>query len=227
MNRKLISVIMSVYNNSKEVSHAIRSIENQNLENYEFLIMNDGSTDNTLQKLIEHKSQNKKIIIIDNKINIGLTKSLNKLISLTNGYYIARQDADDYSFPNRLNSQLKFIEENNLDGCTTRALIKHTLNVKPNLSYYLPNKIIMKLKNPFIHGSLLVKKNAINEIGNYNESFYYAQDYKLFRDLIDNNKKIKILKKPYYVLNTQNNISTKFKDQQNYYANCVKKGLNP
>lgn len=227
MKHKLISVIMSVYNNSNEISHAIRSIENQNLENYEFLIMNDGSTDNSLEKLIKHENQNNKIRIVENKQNIGLTKSLNKLIKLANGDYIARQDADDFSFPNRLNSQLEFLEEKKLDGCTTRAIIKNTLNIKPNLSYFLPNKIIMKLKNPFIHGSLLIKKEAITDVGNYNENFYYAQDYKLFRDLIDNNKKIRILKKPYYVLNTQNNISTKFKEQQDYYAKCVKKGLNP
>ncbi len=227
MKSDLISIIMSVYNNAKEVGHAIESVVNQSYQNFEFLIVDDNSTDNTLEILKKYESCNSNIKVYSNKQNIGLTKSLNNLIRESGGDFIARQDADDFSFPERLAKQLEFIHKYNLDGCTTRALIKYKSKVKPNLSYYLPNKIIMKLKNPFIHGSLLVKRNSLEEVGYYDEAFYYAQDYKLFHDLLNINKNIRIIKDPLYVLNTQNNISTNFQKEQEYFANCVKKGIVP
>ena len=85
----------------------------------------------------------------------------------------------------------------------------------------------MKVKNPFIHGSLLIKKEALNLVNNYDERFYYAQDYKLMRDLIDNNLKVKIMSEALYSLNMQNNISSNKRTEQEFFANCVKKNLNP
>jgi hypothetical protein len=97
----------------------------------------------------------------------------------------------------------------------------------PGKSYYLPKKIVMKKKNPFIHGTLLIKSSVINEVGLYNEKFYYSQDYKLMSDLLKNNYKLKIMKEPLYHLNMEGNISIKYKKEQEYYANCVKKDINP
>ena len=94
-------------------------------------------------------------------------------------------------------------------------------------SRLVPNKLLLKFKNPFIHGSLLIRKEIMNEINNYNEDFYYAQDYKLFTDLIKIGYKIKILNKILYSLNTVDNISTLNKDQQDYFANCVRKNIKP
>ena len=85
----------------------------------------------------------------------------------------------------------------------------------------------MKIKNPFIHGSLMIKKSVLYDLGKYNEKFYYAQDYKLMSDLVKKNYKTKIIKEPLYVLNQKNNISTNFKNSQEYFANCVKKNIDP
>ena len=93
------------------------------------------------------------------------------------------------------------------------------------ISHYLPQKIIIKRKNPFIHGTLLIRKSLIEEMGLYDENFYYSQDYKLFYDLIKKGNKVGVLKKPLYKLNTKNNISSKRKAILAYYANCVKKIL--
>ena len=97
----------------------------------------------------------------------------------------------------------------------------------PNKSYFIPKKIVMNLKNPFVHGSMMLFKNEVIELGGYDERFYYAQDFKLMTDLMLLNKKISILKEPLYVLNLKNNISTNFKSEQNYYAKCVKKRQIP
>ena len=73
----------------------------------------------------------------------------------------------------------------------------------------------------------MLSRNSLESIGGYNEKFYYAQDYKLLSDLLSKNFKLKILKEEQYILNLSDNISTKFKDKQKYYADCVRKGINP
>jgi hypothetical protein len=97
----------------------------------------------------------------------------------------------------------------------------------PGLTHYLPCKMTIKYKNPFIHGSLMIKKSTINDIGNYDEAFYFAQDFKLFSDLLEANCKFKIINNPLYSLNMEDNISTKFKDEQKHYADCVRKKIKP
>tara|TARA_X000000368_G_scaffold175445_1_gene138356 strand:+ start:11324 stop:12010 length:687 start_codon:yes stop_codon:yes gene_type:complete len=223
----MISVIMSAYNDENSVKLAIDSILNQNYQDFEFLIMDDFSTDNTFEICKDYSKLDERIIVYRNDTNLGLTKSLNKLLEFAKRDYIARQDSDDISLSERFNKQINFISENRLDGSTTRAIVKNSLKVTPNKSFYFPKKLIMKIKNPFIHGSLMLSRNSLESIGGYNEKFYYAQDYKLLSDLLSKNFKLKILKEEQYILNLSDNISTKFKDKQKYYADCVRKGINP
>ena len=152
---------------------------------------------------------------------------INKLISLTEGEFIARQDADDLSRKYRLEKQMKHLLDNNLDACTTRAEILNSSKKIPGFSYYLPAKIVIKYKNPYIHGTLLIRKNVLEEMNYYDDSFYYAQDYKLISDLIKKQKKIEIMPDDLYILNMSNNISTLKKDEQQYFAKCVRKNISP
>ena len=89
-----ISIITSVYNNKETIKDAIESVLNQTYKNIEFIIVNDGSMDKSLEIINKYMIQDKRIVLIDHQ-NIGLTKSLNKAIKIANGKYIARQDADD------------------------------------------------------------------------------------------------------------------------------------
>ena len=227
MDDKLVSVIMSVYNSKDSISNSVESILNQTYEKIEFLIMDDNSNDGTFDILKEYEKKDKRIKLSRNRKNIGLTKSLNLLIAKANGNYIARQDADDVSDKHRIESQIMYLKKYNLDACTTRAYIKNTTKVIPNFSYYLPQKLVVKIKNPFIHGTLLISKSVLNRIGNYNENFLYAQDYKLFTDLLKNDYKIGTIKKSLYCLNMTENISNIKKNEQKYFADCVRKGISP
>ena len=119
------------------------------------------------------------------------------------------------------------LNSSNLDACSTRAKVIDSNRVIPNLSFFLPLKLTIKYKNPFIHGSLLIKSEILKKLNNYDENFYYAQDYKLMKDLLINGYKLGIMKQPLYYLNMDNNISTNFSEEQNYYANCVRKNLIP
>ena len=85
----------------------------------------------------------------------------------------------------------------------------------------------MLYKNPFIHGTLLINKEVLNRIGNYNENFYFAQDFKLMKDLIDKKYEVGILNKVLYKLNMENNISNLKTDEQQYFADCARKGVLP
>lgn len=222
-----ISVLISVYNDEQRISNAIESILNQTYENFELLIMDDYSNDETYAVCKEFEEKDTRIKLFKNNKNLGLTKSLNLLIEKSNHPIIARQDSDDISFPDRLNQQLNFMNSNNLDACTTIAYTNTLKRRRPFLSQYLPQKFVMKYKNPFVHGTLVIKKDILSRLGNYNEKFYYSQDYKLITDLINEKFKIKILKRPLYELNVINNISTMNKDEQKYYASCVRKGITP
>ena len=221
----LVSIIMPVFNGGEYLKLAIESILNQTYKNIEFLIMNDGSTDNTEEIVKEFNDE--RIVYFSNKKNIGLTRSLNKLILNSSGTYIARQDADDFSEKIRIENQVDYMSKSKNKICTTRAKIIDSNKKIPGVSFYLPHKIAIKYKNPFIHGSLLIEKKFLESIGGYDERFKYAQDYKLFKDILEKNIKIKSLNKTLYKLNNNNNISSKFFEEQKYYFNCARHNINP
>ena len=225
--KSYVSVIMSSYNSINTIEEAIESIINQTYKNLELLIMDDCSEDGSFEKIDYYKNKYKNIRVFRNKKNLGLTRSLNLLIKNSSGEYIARQDADDLSFKKRIEEQVKEMNKYNLDFSTTRALVKNTGKIIPGISYFLPSKIISKFKNPFIHGTLMVKTSSIIKVGSYNENFYYAQDYKLIADMLDKNYRYKKINKPLYLLNMENNISSNKKEEQDYYATCVKKNSFP
>ena len=208
----MISVIMSIYNNSTTLQDSIDSILDQSFTDFEFLIIDDGSTDNT-QKILDQYRSNKKVRLFKNQKNIGLTKSLNILIDKAKGEYIARHDADDISLKTRLEQQLNFMKKYNLQISTSRAVKSNNKKLIPGISYYIPNKLVMKYKNPFIHGTLLIDTEILKRF-RYDEEYYFSQDYELFTRLIKDYK-IMTINKGLYILNVENNISNKYKYEQN------------
>ena len=226
MSSQLVTVIMSVYNNEATVNTAIESILGQSYKNIELIITDDCSSDNSLS-IIKKYLDKKNVKLIENSENRGLTKSLNSMIKIAQGKFIARQDADDISLYNRIQVQVDLINKFNLDFVSSRAISLQTKKYIPNISFNLPYKFLIRYKNPFIHGTLIIKKNVLLELGNYDERFKYAQDYKLMIDALDKQYKYKVLRKPYYLLNTRNNISNLFRDEQKYFADCARNRLNP
>ena len=179
-----ISVIMPVFNAELFLKKSIDSILNQTIDNFEFIIINDGSTDNTLNII---KSYNdKRIKIINNRINIGISGSLNKGKALAAGEYIARQDADDISEPNRFLLQLKYLDENNLDLVDTNIVfIDQEDNYIQDYTsrFYAPNETLSHLFFYEInHATILCKRKFLE----FNEIDYQsrpAEDYDFFLNL--------------------------------------------
>ena len=227
MNKNLISVLLPVFNAEKDINVAIQSILNQSYKDLELLIIDEGSTDNSYQICMNISEQDNRVKVFRNHNNLGLTKSLNLLINESNGKYLARQDADDWSEETRFEKQLKFMNDENIDVVYARSVRNDTQNIFPRLSYYLPLNFVLRYKNPLIHGTMLAKKNIIEKVGGYDEKFIYSQDYKLAFDLINLGFKLRIMKNVLYKSNFINNISTTKKKEQEYYANCVRKGIIP
>ena len=218
---------MSVFNNELSLKSSIESILNQSYKDFEFLIIDDCSTDNSYNILKDYESKDSRIRIFRNYENIGLTKSLNILIEKSERDFIARQDSDDISHNSRFQKQIKYLTKGRFDFCVSRAKIIQSKKIIPRFSYFFPKKGIIKIKNPFVHGTLIIKKQILIENGCYDENFYYSQDYKLFSDLLKNDVRFKYLKTPLYYLNMEGNISNTYKHEQEYYANCVRKNEKP
>ena len=204
---------MSVYNAENYLKIAIESILNQSYKNFEFIIINDGSNDDSLE-IIKHYMLFDNRIILINQNNKGLTKSLNIGIEKANGEYIARQDADDASMPDRFKLFLKFIENNNVDIYTTPALLidesKDLVKKIPN--YFRRNGFhhaMLNYYNSLIHGTLIIKASLIKSL-KYNEDFEYSQDFELYHRLI---------KAKYNISYDKNNISYKLRVHSNSVSN--------
>ena len=111
-NSPTISVVMPVYNRQKYVAEAIDSILVQTYKDFEFIIVDDCSTDQTLNIILTYKKKDQRIRIIKNNQNLGIAISRNKGIDLAQGKYIAFMDSDDISLPERFEKQIEFMDKN-------------------------------------------------------------------------------------------------------------------
>ena len=182
---------MSVFNGEKFIKEAIDSILTQTYTNFELLIVNDSSTDATLDIITSY--DDKRIVLINNIENLGLTKSLNKGMVLSKGKYIARQDADDISHENRLLKQVTYLESN--PEVTILGTQSHIINKKgeilsPPIGWKRPvNKNSIRwfcmFDSPFYHSSVMMKRDVIQEqFDGYNENYRTSQDFELWSRVV-------------------------------------------
>ena len=189
-----ITVIMSVFNGSEFLAESIQSILDQTFKEFEFIIVDDGSTDNSLDIIRSFESADSRIKVIS-KLNEGLAKSLNTAISISKGEYIARMDADDISYKNRLEKQYEFMQKNksiDLCGCSM-DIIDELGNVTSEKIQASNNHEILKkrfFQSPILHITFFGKKLFFLKNNGYREEFKYAQDYDLVMRGIDAGAKI-------------------------------------
>ena len=175
-----ISVIMSVFNGMPYLSEAVSSILGQSFTDFEFIIVNDASKDNSLKFLKSIKD--KRIKILNNQTNLGLAASLNKALKAANGQYIARMDADDISLTNRLKMQIEFLVTNpKIDICGTWAkLIDENGRTIGEVHKPTHDKEIKKMNKwitGLIHPSWFGKKSVFEDLNGYNPKYDMVEDY--------------------------------------------------
>lgn len=180
-SKPLISVVMSAYNAEDYIADAVSSIISQTFKDFEFIIIDDGSTDKTKQIISRYNDPRIKVISRDNK---GLVYSLNEGIRAANGKYIARQDADDISLPNRLKNEVEVIGKTNAVLVSTAfTMFDKDPNQFVGLQCLINNNKVLKremyVQNPFAHGATMFKKSAAIKAGLYID-VGPAEDYDLW-----------------------------------------------
>ena len=182
----LVTVLMAVHNGALYIDDAVESILRQTFTNLEFLIVDDGSTDDTPRRLASFGDQ--RIRVVRNETNFGLTRSLNRGLALARGALIARQDVDDVSHPDRLRAQVGFLEREpdvvvlgtQARYIDSRGRSKHVAPW-PKSTSPLGIRWQLMFDGPFIHTSVMFRKVVIwNELGGYDESFTTSQDFELW-----------------------------------------------
>lgn len=184
-----VTVLMSVYNGDRYLLESIESILNQTFRDFELLIINDGSTDKTREIILSLNDP--RIRLVDNEQNIGLTQSLNKGLRLAKGDFVARQDADDLSVPERLQQQVDFLDQHPEVALLGTWHQEVDVNGNPTGVWDLPSSWIdlrwaILFYTPFVHSSIMMRKDLVlSKVGFYNEVLSYSQDYELWSRITD------------------------------------------
>ncbi len=188
-----VSVLMAVYNGETYLDKAIISILQQSYEDFEFLIIDDASTDKTIEILRSYSDP--RITVVRNETNFGLTKSLNIGLKLAKGKYIARQDCDDISYKLRLERQVQFLDLNPeviLVGAQSRIIDSDGKPLRSGAEEKETSKLSviwqLMFDSPFIHSTVMFRKDIVHEkYGGYDEQFRTSQDFVLWSKLSKEN----------------------------------------
>jgi glycosyltransferase involved in cell wall biosynthesis len=186
-NNPQITVLMPVYNAALYIAQAITSVLQQTFTDFELLIVNDGSTDNTLAVI---DSFNDSRIVVINQPNGGVACALNTGLIYARAPYIARFDADDICYPKRLETQYDFMVSNPEYDILGSAVDYMDMDGQHVFNYQPPaysNEQIQQLSYtvcPFIHSSVFYKKDVIKSFGGYDKSAYSFEDHLLWRNIL-------------------------------------------
>jgi len=182
-----ISVIMSVYNEELYLREAVKSILEQTFSDFEFIIVNDGSTDNT-QRILDGYTD-PRIVRLNNEMNIGLVKSLNRGLKVARGEFVARMDADDVSQPRRFEKQVKYLESHLTIGVLGTQM-EQIDGIGRSMAPFQPpgshNMIAWKMlfECSIAHATVMMRRALVDEVGGYDTSFIHIEDAELWSRLI-------------------------------------------
>ncbi len=183
-----VSVVMAVYNGEKYLRQALESILHQTFTDFEFIIVDDGSTDTTPAILDAYRDP--RIVRLRNVRNLGLAGALNRGLEVARGRYIARQDADDLSYPTRLEQEVAFLEAHPQVGLlgTTYDVMDAEGHWVGRVSPPTDNETLQRAlvrHNCFGHGSVMMRREVLCRVGGYAADMPAVQDYELYLRLAE------------------------------------------
>ena len=193
---------MSVYNGEEYLSEAVDSVLNQSFDDFELIVINDCSTDKTGEILEQYAARDARVRVHTNEANLRLPSSLNKAISLAEGKYIARMDADDICLPDRFEKQYAFMEAHSdiaLSSCRFMTL-KNQVISSGGCGGKTDNesiKAMLLVTNPILHPGIIAKAEVIRELG-YDKSFTCTEDMEIWSRFVMAGHKIEI--QPEYLM---------------------------
>ncbi|MBN1405367.1 MAG: glycosyltransferase [Candidatus Omnitrophica bacterium] len=216
-----ISVIMSVYNGQKHLKKSVDSILNQTFNDFEFITINDGSTDETRKIFESYKDERLRIVHLDK--NIGIPKAKNMALKMAKGRYVAIADADDIYLPDRLKKQRDFLENNPDVGLVASAhyIIDENDNVVGRRSYIGADRIFRKkliIGNIFCHSTVMLRKEVFDKVGLYDEAWEISLDYEFYFRVVKYYKLAALKDFLVYYRITPTGISSTMNRKQRLYA---------
>ncbi|GHT88273.1 putative glycosyltransferase EpsE [Spirochaetia bacterium] len=183
-DKPLISVIMGIYNCALTLSESIDSLLNQTYQDFELIMCDDGSTDDTYRIARQYADMHENIILLKNSKNMGLNYTLNHCLEYSQGEYIARQDGDDISLPNRFEEEIKFLENNPNIALVSCSQIhfndKGDYKISKKMPY--PQKKDFMYGTPFFHPCCIIRKSVLDDVGGYSvaKKLLRVEDYHLW-----------------------------------------------
>ncbi len=199
MKTPVISVLMAVYNGQDALAGTIRSMLRQTCRDFEFVIVDDGSTDSSLQVI--RSFGDRRIAVHTNETNIGQTKSLNVGLKLAKGKYVARIDAGDFSFPARLSRQLRFMTKHPEYAAVGTAAVMvspegRRIGIARRPRKFREVLLRMFYVSPLIHISAMMDRETVVKMGGYDEDFAIGADHELWSKVIRSGHRITSLCRP-------------------------------
>lgn len=180
-----VSVILPTYNATPYVEEAVESVLAQTFEDFELLVIDDGSTDGTVEAVRRFDDERLELIHRDGN---GITGALNRGITEASGTYIARQDGDDHSARERFETQVEFLDGNSdvgLVGTATDIIDESGRIVDRRHVLERPSVDDLLEHNHYVHGSVMMRRDAVEAVGGYDETFEYTEDYDLWLRIAD------------------------------------------
>lgn len=226
MAKPAITVLMPVYNAEAFLAEAIESILNQTFSDFEFIIINDGSTDSSEKIILSYNDP--RIRYVKNEKNIRLIATLNKGIELAEGKYIVRMDADDVSMPERIAIQYKFMETHPDVGLCGTGFETFSEHLPSKVVQYSLDHETICLKHLYqihlSHGTCIFRKEILDEYHLFfNPDFSHAEDYELWSRIAAVSKLANIQKILYRVRSHPDEVSVKHSETQMYNSQRVRK----
>ena len=227
-NTPLISVIMGIYNCAPTLPEAIESILNQTYQNFELIMCNDGSTDNTLEVAQEYKNKYPdKIVLIENEKNMGLNYTLNHCLEVAKGEYIARMDGDDLCDETRFEKELSFLLEHPEYAIVSTPMKYFDENgvFRTGTGGGEPDIKRIPRGTPFCHAPCMVRKESYDAVGGYSveKKLLRVEDWHLWIKMYSKGFRGYMMDEPLYMMrDDQNAISRrKFKYRINESRVCA------
>ena len=224
-----VTILLPAYNAALYLRDSLDSIMRQAFKDFDVLLIDDGSMDDTSKIAIEYSNIDRRIKYYKNEKNIGLIKTLNKGLSLAKGEYIVRMDADDIMFDDRLYKQVKYMDSN--PECFVCGGQMEYIGGLTGMAPILPQKyedlLYLSLINcPLYHPTTIIRNSAIKQFGlKYNDSYKHAEDYKFWSDIIFSHPNsianIKDVVLFYRISNNQ--ITAKYSDEQDVISKIVRR----
>jgi glycosyltransferase involved in cell wall biosynthesis len=178
-----VSVLLPIYNGERFVGKAIESILGQLFEDWELLVLDDGSSDRSKEIAQSYNDRRIKVLGLSHQ---GLARTLNVGLAAASGDYIARQDADDISLPSRLALQVERLESNPTLVLIGTGIVLIDENCTAVRRYLYPEEHATLVRalwdgwNPFPHSSVVLRRQALVQVGGWSDFFEKSQDYELY-----------------------------------------------